>query len=78
MPCAFVELKPEAQGSVSADELIEFCRSHLARFKCPRQVIFNALPRTATGKIQKFRLREIAGSREAITRLANFPKQATT
>src|SRR5690606_24930814 len=54
VPCAFVELKPEAQGSVSAVELIEFCRSHLARFKCPRQVIFDALPRTATGKIQKF------------------------
>ncbi|MNT94361.1 3-hydroxybenzoate--CoA/4-hydroxybenzoate--CoA ligase [compost metagenome] len=57
-------------GSVSAEELIDFCRAHLARFKCPRQVVFDVLPRTATGKIQKFRLREIAGSREAITRLA--------
>lgn len=70
VPCAFVELKPDAVGSVSAEELIDFCRSHLARFKCPRQVVFEALPKTATGKIQKFRLREIAGSREAITQLA--------
>lgn len=70
VPCAFVELKPEAVGSVSAEELIDFCRAHLARFKCPRQVVFDVLPRTATGKIQKFRLREIAGSREAITKLA--------
>ncbi|GKT24613.1 hypothetical protein AVHM3334_15310 [Acidovorax sp. SUPP3334] len=73
VPCAFVELKPEAVGTVSAEELIAFCRSHLARFKCPRHVVFDALPRTATGKIQKFRLREIAGSREAITQLAQLP-----
>lgn len=74
VPCAFVELKPEAQGTVSADELVEFCRARLAHFKCPRHIVFDVLPRTATGKIQKFRLREMAGSREAITRLAQLPR----
>ncbi|WP_137920898.1 acyl-CoA synthetase [Hydrogenophaga sp. 2FB] len=71
VPCAFVELKPGADV-VSESELIGFCRSHLAHFKCPRRVVFDALPKTATGKIQKFRLREIAGSRDAITRLAGL------
>lgn len=69
VPCAFVELKPGADA-VSEMELIAFCRSHLAHFKCPRRVVFDALPKTATGKIQKFRLRDIAGSRDAITRLS--------
>ena len=69
VPCAFVELKPAATP-VSENDLIAFCRTHLAHFKCPRRVVFDALPKTATGKIQKFRLREIAGSRDAITRLA--------
>lgn len=69
VPCAFVELKQGAEA-VTADELIAFCRSNLAHFKCPRQVRFEPLPKTATGKIQKFRLRELAGSRDAITRLA--------
>ncbi len=75
VPCAFVELKPGAE-SVSENNLIAFCRTHLAHFKCPRRVVFDALPKTATGKIQKFRLREIAGSREAITRLAHAAAQA--
>jgi fatty-acyl-CoA synthase len=70
VPCAFVELKPGAPDVTEVD-LIAFCRGALAHFKCPRRVVFEALPRTATGKIQKFRLREIAGSREAITRLAD-------
>lgn len=74
VPCAFVELKPGV-ASVSESELIAFCRSHLAHFKCPRRVVFDALPKTATGKIQKFLLREIAGSREAITRLAHSAAQ---
>jgi len=69
VPCAFVELKPQGQ-SVSEAEIIEFCRSRLAHFKCPRRVVFASLPKTATGKIQKFRLRETAGSQLAITRLA--------
>ncbi|MGN2391591.1 acyl-CoA synthetase [Pelomicrobium sp. G1] len=57
-PCAFVELKPGA--SVTEHELIEFCRQNLAHFKCPRTVVFGPLPKTSTGKIQKFMLRERA------------------
>jgi fatty-acyl-CoA synthase len=57
-PCAFVALKPET--SATADEIIAFCRDHLARFKVPRTVLFGALPKTSTGKIQKFVLRERA------------------
>jgi fatty-acyl-CoA synthase len=57
-PCAFVELKSGAQAS--EHELIAFCREHLARYKCPRKIVFAELPRTSTGKIQKFKLREMA------------------
>jgi fatty-acyl-CoA synthase len=57
-PCAFVALKPEAPAT--ADEIIAFCRDHLARFKVPRTVMFGPLPKTSTGKIQKFVLRERA------------------
>jgi len=57
-PCAFVNLKPEA--SATAEEIIAFCREHLARFKVPRTVVFGSLPKTSTGKIQKFVLRELA------------------
>ncbi|MGP0095237.1 MAG: acyl-CoA synthetase [Xanthobacteraceae bacterium] len=57
-PCAFVELKPGAEAS--AEELIAWCRQHLAGYKCPRFVVFSELPKTSTGKIQKFRLREAA------------------
>jgi fatty-acyl-CoA synthase len=57
-PCAFVTLKPEA--AATADEIIAFCREHLARFKAPRTVLFGPLPKTSTGKIQKFALRERA------------------
>jgi len=63
-PCAFVELKPDAK--VSEAEMIEFCRGHLARFKAPRTVVFCELPKTSTGKIQKFLLREKARSAAAI------------
>jgi fatty-acyl-CoA synthase len=63
-PCAFVELKPGA-GATEA-ELIEHCRALLARFKVPRKVIFGPVPRTSTGKIQKFVLREQARSVAAI------------
>jgi fatty-acyl-CoA synthase len=55
-PKAFVELKGE-EGS-SEEDLISFCREHLARFKCPAAVEFGELPRTSTGKVQKFVLRE--------------------
>jgi fatty-acyl-CoA synthase len=57
-PCAFVELR--ADQSASADDLIAWCKQHLASFKCPRTVIFTDLPKTSTGKIQKFQLREMA------------------
>src|SRR5215831_13715679 len=63
-PCAFVEVKPGAK--VSEVELIEHCRKHLARFKAPKRVVFCELPKTSTGKIQKFVLRERAKSTSAI------------
>jgi len=56
-PCAFVELKPGE--TADPDDLIQFCRRHLSGFKLPKQVVFMELPKTATGKIQKFRLREM-------------------
>jgi fatty-acyl-CoA synthase len=58
-PCAFVTLKPDAQA-VSADDVIAYCRENMARFKVPRTVVFGSLPKTSTGKIQKFALRELA------------------
>jgi fatty-acyl-CoA synthase len=58
-PCAFVALRPDA-AAVSAEELIAWCRERLAHFKAPRSVIFGPLPKTSTGKIQKFVLREQA------------------
>ena len=57
-PCAFVELK---RGKTATEaELITFCRDRLARFKCPRNVVFGDLPKTSTGKVQKFELRKRA------------------
>ncbi|MDH3316629.1 MAG: acyl-CoA synthetase [Gammaproteobacteria bacterium] len=58
-PCAFVTLKDNAQKVTEAD-IIDFCRKNMARFKAPKTVIFGALPKTSTGKIQKFKLREEA------------------
>ena len=57
-PCAFVALKEEAE--TSEEELIQFCRDNLAHFKCPKKIVFTELPKTSTGKIQKFILREQA------------------
>ncbi len=57
-PVAFVELKPSEM--VSAEEVIAWCRANLAHYKAPRHVVFAELPKTSTGKIQKFRLREMA------------------
>jgi len=54
-PCAFVELRPDA--SATEAELIAHCRKKLASFKAPKRVVFTELPKTATGKIQKFELR---------------------
>jgi fatty-acyl-CoA synthase len=63
-PCAFIELK--AGASVTADELRDFCREHLARFKVPKTFVFRDIPKTSTGKIQKFVLRQLAKSSSAI------------
>ena len=57
-PCAFVELKPGA--SATAEEILAWCRQGLAPFKCPRHVVFGEVPKTSTGKIQKFVLRDRA------------------
>jgi fatty-acyl-CoA synthase len=63
-PCAFIELK--AGASVTAEEIVAHCKAHLAGFKVPRAVVFGELPKTSTGKIQKFELRKVAGSAQAI------------
>ena len=60
VPCAFVELKEAAE--TTEEEIIKFCRGQLAGFKTPKKVVFGELPKTATGKIQKFVLRETAKS----------------
>ena len=57
-PCAFVELKPGATASEA--EIIAWCRSQLAGYKVPRMVVFTEIPKTSTGKIQKFKLRDLA------------------
>ena len=59
-PCAFVTLKPGSEGTVSAADIIAYCRDNMAHFKAPTMVRFGPLPKTATGKIQKFVLRERA------------------
>ncbi len=57
-PCAFIELKTGTEAT--ADEIVAWCLQHLARYKAPRHVIFTEVPKTSTGKIQKFKLREMA------------------
>jgi fatty-acyl-CoA synthase len=69
-PCAFVELRPAA--SATAADIIAFCRDNIAHFKAPRHVVFGPIPKTSTGKIQKFKLREEA------KRLAAEPKPGRT
>ena len=56
-PCAFIELKDASAGTMER-EIIDFCRDRLAHYKCPRHVVFGPLPKTSTGKIQKFVLRQ--------------------
>ena len=56
-PCAFIELKKDCKATEK--EIIDFCKSHMANFKCPKKIIFQIIPKTSTGKIQKFHLREI-------------------
>jgi fatty-acyl-CoA synthase len=63
-PCAFVELK--AGATVTEADIIAHCKQHLAGYKVPRAVVFGELPKTSTGKIQKFELRKQAGSATAI------------
>ena len=63
-PCAFVELKEGA--TTKAEDITAHCKKHLAAFKVPRTVVFGQLPKTSTGKIQKFELRKVAGSAAAI------------
>ena len=58
-PCAFVTLR-DANKPLNQDQVIEYCRGNLARFKVPKNVIFTDLPKTSTGKVQKFALRELA------------------
>jgi fatty-acyl-CoA synthase len=58
-PCAFVE-RNAGYEHVTADELIAHCRKHMAHFKAPRTIVFAELPKTSTGKIQKFKLRDQA------------------
>jgi fatty-acyl-CoA synthase len=55
-PCAFIELKVGANPS--EQDIIDYCRDNMARFKCPKTVVFGSLPKTSTGKIQKFKLRD--------------------
>jgi fatty-acyl-CoA synthase len=63
-PCAFIELRPGA--ATTAEDIVAFCRQHMAGFKVPRSVEFGELPKTSTGKIQKFELRQKAGALKAI------------
>lgn len=58
-PCAFIALKA-GQGHITEEDIKSFCREHLAAFKVPKTVVFTQLPKTSTGKIQKFVLRENA------------------
>lgn len=62
--CAFLEIKPGSE--VTPEEIIAHCKQHLAGFKVPRAIVFCELPKTSTGKIQKFELRKQAGSATAI------------
>ena len=57
-PCAFVELKPGA--TVTKEEMMTWCQERMARYKVPRHIVFTDVPKTSTGKVQKFRLRELA------------------
>ena len=58
-PCAFVELKPGILNQLNEQDVLEFCRARLAKFKVPDRVVFGPIERTATGKVQKFRLRNL-------------------
>ena len=60
VPCAFVELR---QGATADEaEILSFCKERLAGFKAPKRVVFTEIPKTSTGKIQKFKLRDLLGT----------------
>lgn len=61
VPCAFIELKHGAEAT--PEEIIEYCKQHLARFKVPKDIVITEIPKTSTGKLQKFVLREWAKER---------------
>lgn len=63
-PCAFVDLTPDSK-EIAPEEIIQYCRDNMAHFKVPRIVIFGSLPKTSTGKIQKFVLRDRAKNIES-------------
>ncbi|MBN9990820.1 hypothetical protein JND45_15910, partial [Listeria monocytogenes] len=65
VPCAFIELKDGAKATEA--EIIAYCREHMSGFKTPKSVVFGAVPKTSTGKIQKFLLRNEGGSAKAIS-----------
>ena len=65
VPCAFIELKDDARATKA--EIIAFCRGHMSGFKTPKAVVFGAIPKTSTGKIQKFLLRNQVDSAKAIS-----------
>lgn len=69
--CAFVQLKPGVEATQA--EYIQWCRDRIAHFKVPKLVVFGPIPTTATGKVQKFALREVA---KAIESTANNPGTA--
>ena len=63
--CAFIELKPG--HAATAEEIIAYCRGHMAHYKAPRHIVFAELPKTSTGKIQKHVLREKAKALDNLT-----------
>jgi len=67
-PCAFVTLKPGAEDRIDTAAIIEWCRTNMAHYKAPRHVVFGPLPKTSTGKIQKFVLRDRANDTDQETK----------
>ena len=63
-PCAFITLRDNSDD-IREQDIIEFCRDNMAHFKAPKTVVFGALPKTSTGKIQKFILRQQAEALQA-------------
>lgn len=64
VPCAFIELKPGVEAN--EPDVLDYCRARLPGFKMPKAIVFGPIPKTSTGKIQKFSLREKLGSAKAI------------